>query len=101
MIRLGAITIGTGISTPLNCFGNSDYIEYDNHYFSTSSCYLAPNIGWSASSQEEYSNEANDIIIEPKFYCPDIYIEQTKEDYINGIDTILEYAINISKANKL
>lgn len=101
LIRLGATTIGTGISTPFNCYGNSDWFEFNNHWFSSSSWFLAPNIGWSASSKEEYEYEVNDKIVTPVFFKPDIYVEQNKEDYINGIDTILNYALSISNSKHL
>lgn len=101
LIKLGATTIGTEISTPLNCFGNSDWIEYNKHYFSSSSWYLAPNIGWSASSQEEYASEVTEEILKPAYFKPDIEIEQTKEDYINGIDTVLSYTLEMLNSKKL
>lgn len=98
LVRLGATTIGTEISTPLNCYGNSDWIEYDKHWFSSSSCFLAPNFGWSASTKEEYTSEITNELITPVFFKPDIYVEQSKEDYIVGVDTVLEYAINYEKS---
>lgn len=101
LIRLGATTIGTEISTPFNCYGNSDWLKFNNHWFSSSSCFLAPNIGWSVSSKEEYESEANDEIVTPVFFKPDIYVEQSKEDYINGIDTVLNYALSISNSKHL
>lgn len=101
LIKLGATTIGTEIGTPLNCYGNSDWIEYNKHYFSSSSWYLAPNIGWSASSQEEYASEVTEEILKPVYFKPDIEIEQTKEDYINGIDTVLDYTLEMLNSKKL
>ena len=95
LIRLGAITIGTGISTPLNCYGNSDWIEYNGYRFSSSSCFFAPNYEWSASSKEEYKSEVRDEFITPVIFMPDVYIEQSKEDYLNGIDSVLEYVMSM------
>ena len=99
LIRLGATTIGTEISTPLNCYGNCDWLEYKGHWFSSSYCFLAPNFGWSASSKEEYSSEVTNKLITPVFFKPDIFVEQSKEDYMLGIDTILEYAKNYENLN--
>ena len=103
LINLGATTIGTEISTPLNCYGNSNWLEYKNYWFSSSESFLAPNFGWSASSKEEYSSEVTNELITPVFFIPDIYVKQSKEDYIAGVDTILEYALNYvkSKENRL
>lgn len=100
LMNLGATTIGTEISTPLNCYGNSEWLEFNNHYFVSSSCFFAPNFNWSASTKEEFL-EATEEIITPVFFKPDIYIEPTKEDYINGIDTVLNYALSISKEKQL
>ena len=100
LINLGATTIGTGISTPLNCYGNSNWLEYKNHWFSSSESFLAPNFGWSASTKEEYSSEVTNELITPVFFKPDIYVEQSKEDYIAGVDTILEYALNHIKSKE-
>ena len=92
LINLGVTTIGTGISTPLNCFGNSNWLEHKNHWFSTSSSFLAPNFGWGASTKEEYLSGVKNEFITPVFFKPDIYVEQSKKDYLAGVDTILEYA---------
>lgn len=101
LIKLGAITIGTGISTPLNCYGNSDWIEYNGYRFSSSSCSFAPNYEWSASSKEEYKSEVRDEFITPVIFMPDVYIEQSKEDYLNGIDNVLEYALSMENEKSL
>ena len=95
LIELGATTIGTEISTPLNCFGNSNWVESRGHWFSSSSSFLAPNYGWGASSKEEYAASITDKLITPVFFRPDILIEQSREDYLEGIDTVLEYAKKI------
>ena len=97
LINLGAITIGEEISTPINCYGNSNWIEIDGHYFSASECYFHPLLGWSASSKEEFQREATEELLSPFIYKPDILIEERKEDYMQGIDTILDYAIEYSK----
>lgn len=101
LIKLGAITIGTGISTPLNCYGNSDWIEYNGYRFSSSSCFFAPNYEWSASSKEEYKSEVRDEFITPVIFMPDVYIEQSKEDYLNEIDDVLEYAFSMENKKSL
>lgn len=95
LIELGATTIGTEISTPLNSYGNLCLLDRNaNPWFSAASAFLAPNLGWSASTKEEFASEVTDEIITPVFFKPDIYVEQSKEDYLLGIDTVFEYAIN-------
>lgn len=97
LINLGAITMGTEISTPLNCYGNCNHIVYENKYMSVSDSYLAPNYGIYASSKEEFKEIVTPEIYKPVFFKPDIYVEQLKEDYINGKDTALEYALEYIK----
>lgn len=92
LIELGAITIGTGISTPLNCYGNSGWIKHNGYTFASSTCFLAPNVGVAAFSKEDYSLKVTKDVTIPKFFKPDIFVEQSKEDYINGVDTVMAYA---------
>ena len=96
-INLGATTIGEGISTPINCFGNSHWCNIDNRMFSISECYFNPFIGLSVSSKEEFNEKVTDEIRKPVIFHPDIEVKQTKEDFINNVDTVLTYAINYSR----
>ncbi len=100
LINLGATTIGEEISTPINCYGNSNWININDHYFSSSERYFHPFFGWSASSKEEFNEEVTDELLLPYIFKPDILIEERQEDYIEGIDTILSYAIEYSKTKK-
>lgn len=93
LINLGAITIGEEIGTPTNCYGNSNWIHIDGHHFSVSSCYLHPFMGWSASSKEEFQDEVTDDLLVPLIFHPDILVEESEEDYIKDVDTVLSYAI--------
>src|SRR5574344_1648485 len=97
LMNLGAITIGEEIGTPLNCFGNNNWQEFDGHYFSSSSSYLDPVKRWGANSKEEYQSRITPELLKEIIFKPDIPIYQTKEDYLNGIDTILEYALKYAK----
>lgn len=100
LINLGATTIGEEISTPINCYGNSNWINIDGHYFSVAECYFHPFLGWSASSKEEFQKGATEEFLLPYLFKPDILIETKKEDYLQNIDTILNYSIDYSK-NKM
>ena len=101
LINLGATTIGEEISTPINCYGNSNWCNIDNHYFSISECYFHPFIGISARSKEEFNEKITDDIRKPYIYHPDIEVKETKEDYLHNIDTILNFAIEYSKNQRL
>ena len=100
LINLGAITIGEEISTPINCYGNSSWQEINKYYFSVSSSYLNPITGLSISSKEEFKKYILPELEKTIIYLPDILIEEQKVDYINNIDTIMNYAIKFSKRNR-
>lgn len=97
LIHLGAITLGEEIGTPINCYGNSNWVNIDGYWFSISECYFHPFIGWSASSKEEFQKEATPELLSSSIFHPDILIEETEEDYIQGIDTVLNYALEYSR----
>jgi hypothetical protein len=97
LINLGATTIGEEISTPINCYGNSNWINIDGHNFSVSECYFHPLLEFSASSKKEFQEKTTNDILLPYIFIPDILIEAGKEDYIQGVDTILNYALEYSK----
>ena len=101
LIDLGAITIGEEISTPINCYGNSNLIEIDDYHFLVSNCYFHPLLNWGASSKQEFEEKFTEDIKKPYIFSPDIVINQTKEDYLNDEDTILNYALEYSKTKKI
>lgn len=100
LINLGAITIGEEISTPINCYGNSSWQEINKYWFSVSSSYLNPITGLSISSKEEFKKYVTKELEKPIIYLPDILVEEQKEDYMNNVDTIMNYAIKFSKRNR-
>lgn len=98
LINLGAVTIGEEIGTPINCYGESHHIVMDDNYnFSISEKYFNPLINLEITTKEEYEEKINKDMLVPVIYKPDILINETKEDFISGKDTILEYAVNYSK----
>lgn len=101
LIDLGAVTIGEEISTPINCFGNSYWFEIDGYEFTVSRSYFHPLVEWGASSKEEFERGKNEDLLKPCIFKPSIPVNETKEDYINNIDTIINYALEHSKKMKL
>lgn len=103
LIKLGAITIGEGISTPFNCYGNSNWINVDGYFFSSSESYLAPSVEKSvfAHTKEEFINNVTEEDLIPNIFKPDIYIEETLEDFLNNHDPMMEEALNYQPVNKL
>ena len=95
LINLGATTIGEEISTPMNCYGNCNWIK--NDYFASSSAYFNPVLGWNALSKEEYNQGVQDKFIKPIIFKPDILVNEKLEDYLENKDIILEQAIKYSK----
>lgn len=100
LINLGATTIGEEISTPINCYGNSNWINIEGYNFTISECFFHPFLGWSASSKKEFAEEATEEKIIPYIFTPNILVEEKEEDYISNIDTILNYALDWCKKNK-
>lgn len=97
LIELGAITIGEEIATPINCYGNSNWLKIDNHYFSVSEKYLHPFINVGATNKEEFKEKITKDIYVPYYFKPDILIEETKKSYINNEDIILGAALEYAK----
>ena len=112
LLKLGATTIGDEISTPINCFGNSNWMDIDGHQFSVSYSYLYPfkdesydteerfkHVG--VSTKEEFKDTITDELKIPYIYKPDVLVKQTKEDFLNKKDTVLEFALSYSKGEKV
>lgn len=100
LIKLGAITIGEGISTPINCFGESNWVLFDEYSFSISGCYFNPFIHYTARTKEKLLETKTNELLKPYIFEPDINVSQNKNDYINDFDTVLNYALNFCKENQ-
>lgn len=100
LIKLGAITIGEGISTPINCFGESNWVLFDEYSFSISGCYFNPFIHYTARTKEKLLETKTSKLLKPYIFEPDINVSQNKNDYINDFDTVLNYALNFCKENQ-
>lgn len=101
LIKLGAVTIGEEISTPINCFGNSNWDLFDKYSFSISGCYFNPFIGYSVRNKKDFAETKTDELLKPVIFKPDIYVEQSKEDFIKGKDTALNYALNFGMEKRI
>ncbi len=100
LLKLGATTIGEEIGTPINCFGETNRICHDGYSFASSSAYFYPG-KCGVKNKDDFKRFVVDEIRKPIFFKPDVYVSTAKTDYINGIDTILEYALSYSKNNKI
>ena len=100
LLKLGAITIGEEIGTPINCFGETNRIKVDYYTFTSSSAYFYPG-KCNVRNKDDFKRLIVDEIREPYIFKPDVYISTTKEDYINGIVTVSEYTLSYNKNSLL
>lgn len=91
LIKLGSITIGEEIGTPINCYGNSNWISTEDYAFSVSERFLYPG-KVVVTTKEEFKKVPKDLL-KPVYFKPDIYVERIYEDFINNKDTIMEVAL--------
>lgn len=101
LINLGSITIGEGIGTPLNCYGNSKRFTLNKYYtFVVSEMYFDPIRKIEIATKENFK-KLDKSILEDVIFKPDYFITQTKEDFINNKDTILEFALTLEQSHNL
>lgn len=98
LMRLGAITVGEGISTPLNCYGNSKWINVDNYMFSASTAYLYPNVkkNIEITAKADFEKMFTKDLIKPDIFLPDILVEKTVDDFVNKNDVVLKKALELN-----
>lgn len=101
LVNMGATTIGEEIGTPINSFGETNRMFVDKYSFASSSAYYYPG-EYDIKSKEEFNKTITKEIRIPHYFKPDIYVKTNKEDYINGVDTILDFTLNynVYKKNK-
>lgn len=100
LINIGATTIGEGIGTPINAYGSGGYSWTDEDYmFRISGGFCLYNEDKTSliciKEKGEFKSYVTKEMQIPIIFKPDIIVKQTKEDYINDVDTVLEKAINI------
>lgn len=95
LIEKGAVTIGEEISTSMSCYGNNKWINIDENWFLISEHYYEPYKNLYFKSKDEFNKYIENHELEEEIYIPDIFIEETIEDYLNRKDIFLEYALSI------
>ena len=87
--------------------GSIEELEFDNEQkykegmFDTEE-YLFGNPGkFGVRTKKDFQEKVTEELRKPDIFEPDVYVSTTKEDYINGVDTVLEYALSYSKNNLL
>lgn len=93
LIKLGCITIGEGIGTSFNSYGDQVWLDIGKYRFAISTCYLNPVMNLRISNKDEI-NKVSSEVFKPVVFKPDYYVETTKEDFINDYDRVLEFALN-------
>ncbi len=91
--KIGATFIGTDIGTPINCFGNNPGVEYDKFYVQASEYYFCADEHFkNPSTKDELEEIRNNEIMKPRYFHPDIYVEESIEALREGRDVYLEKA---------
>lgn len=100
--------VGTGIGTQLNCFGNAPVTRYDkfiipisNKYFYMDTSYSYDNFRYADTKEKFKELKQNKELFVPQIFEPDYYSKKNIEDYKDGIDRELEFAIELLKEEKL
>jgi hypothetical protein len=92
IIQLGAISIGEGIGSTLNHFGNLDGIfELPNTKFSLRiATKYFPAKGNAITSQKDFKDNINKKNLKPVVYVPNIVVDEDINDCKNGIDKCMQ-----------
>ena len=70
------------------------------HLTSLNEKYFNPFLKYSANNKEQFSKDKSTKLLAPYIFKPDIYIEETKQDFIEGKDTVLNFALKHFKTQK-
>lgn len=70
---------------------------YNKFIDSYKKIHIDPSINYSSRNKDDFLKTKTDEILKPHIFKPDIYVEQSRENFIKGNDTILDYAINYCK----
>lgn len=92
LIKLGCVTVGEGIGTPFNSYGEQVWLDIGKYRFAISTCYLNPSMNIKISDKYELS-KLDSKVFKPVIFKPDYYVKTTKEDFINNKDRVLEFAL--------
>ena len=99
--------VGIGIGTQLNCFGNAPSFKFDrfiipisNKYFYMDTTYSYDSFRYADSKERFEKLKKDKKLFIPQIFVPDIYCKKDIDDYKNGIDRELAYAIDILNEEK-
>lgn len=94
LIKLGCVTVGEGIGTPFNSYGEQVWLDIGKYRFAVSTSYYIPSMDMKISNKENIEKIDSEVF-KPMIFKPDYYVESTKEDFINNKDKVLEFALEI------
>lgn len=106
LINIGSKTVGTGIGTSINCFGNISRNEIGNFILPISNKYFffKDNEINFIRNKDDFNlfknNKQNQEYFIPIIYEPDYTIYNKIADYENNKDAVLEYAIKALNEEK-
>lgn len=92
LIKLGCVTVGEGIGTPFNSYGEQVWLEIGKYRFAVSTSYFIPSMDMKISNKEDIEKVDSEVF-KSMIFKPDYYVETTKEDFVNNKDKVLEFAL--------
>lgn len=108
--RIGSKVIGCDVGTSLNAFGdmNPNKMEMDSFILGTIKTYwycdTSKHMIYGQKSKKEFKEFKKDVknkaYLENDYFKPDIYVENSIDDYRNGYDRVLDTALQEFKDNK-
>lgn len=105
--NLDSIFVGTGIGTSLNCFGNAPSVKYNdfiipisNQYFYMDNTYSYDSFKYADTKDKFKELKKHKELFIPQIFEPDYYLKKSIDDYKNGIDRELDFAINLLNETK-
>lgn len=84
----------------MNSYGNNKSINIDGFNFATLYCYFHKIMDLKFFNKEDFNINISPEILKPVIFVLDIFIKETKNNYINNIDTILNYALSYTENKK-
>ena len=84
----------------MNSYGNNKIINIDGLNFAISYFYFHKIMNLEFFNKEDYNINISPEILKPVIFVLDIFIKETKNNYLNNIDTILNYALSYTEYKK-
>lgn len=94
--KIGSIVVGENLGQSLNGFGNIKWDNMQKNFglsYSLSFIYNNSNNEWQIARNKDALYKLPKNMFIPQIFTPDIYVENTIDDYKNGVDKQMEIAL--------